>query len=362
MASESPPEAEEQKPESATPAEGGQSSDAPAPEESLESGQAGGEAPADDESALDAELPPEAQKPLSNTDGIDQTPQESKNKPSVKKAIHGKKNMYMIGFGVLVLIAGGLTVFSFMQSQKKPPVATIGSQTLSQEALSQLANADSSVGSSSQTLTVQSNATFAGQVLVRGGLTVATNIQAGGTIQASALTISGAANLGTAQINTLQVAQNTTVQGTTTLKDLSVAGAATFSGPVQASQITVTKLILSGNASLQVPNHISFTGNSPGRVVNTAVLGAGGSASISGSDTAGTVNISTGSGPVAGCFLQITFNQPFGSTPRVIVSPYGSAAGNLDYYVTKTTTGFNLCTNNAAAAGSTFGFDYFVTN
>lgn len=314
--------------------------------------------PVDEVNALEGDLPQEAQNPLSNTGGLDQTPKESKTK--VKGKFGGKKNMYLAGFALLFLVAAGITGYSFMASTKKPPVATIGNQALSQEALAQLANTDAAIGSSAKTLTVQSDAVFSGQALVRGALTVASNLQVGGNLQAPNLTISGTANLTTAQINTLQVAADTTVQGTTNLEDLNVAGSSNFSGPITASQITVTRLILSGNASLQVPNHISFPGATPGRTVNNAVLGAGGSANIGGSDTAGSISINTGGGPVAGCFVNVTFNQAFPSTPRVIVSPVGSGAGSLDYYVNRSTTGFSLCTNNTPPAASAFGFDYFV--
>jgi len=174
--------------------------------------------------------------------------------------------------------------------------------------------------------------------------------------------VSGTSNLGTAQINTLQVAQNAAIQGNTTMRDLSVSGTSTFSGPMTASQITVTRLILSGNATLQVPNHISFTGPSPGRSINNSVLGNGGTASINGSDTTGSVNINTGGSPAAGCFVQITFNQRFTNQPHVLITPVGAGAGQTQYYVTRTNTGFSICTNNAAPANSVFGYDYFVTN
>jgi len=197
---------------------------------------------------------------------------------------------------------------------------------------------------------------------MRGNLNVAGNFQAAGTIQGPSLTISGTSNLGTAQINSLQVAADTAIQGTTTLRDVNVAGTSSFSGAMTASQITVTTLILSGNAILQIPNHISFTGPSPSRTINASVLGSGGTASVNGSDTSGTINISTGSNTVAGCFAHLTFQQTFNNQPRVIVSPVGAAAGLTQYYVDRSPTGFSICTNNAAPTNQTFAFDYFIAN
>lgn len=283
-------------------------------------------------------------------------------KPNAVKVFFKKVNVYLLGFVLIVIVAGAVTIVSYINGQKAPKEASIASQQLTQDALKKLANSDATIGNSAQTLTVQGNAIFAGQVLVRSDFNVAGNIQLGGSLQAPSLTVSGKSNLGETQINSLQVAQNTIVQGTTTLKDLNVGGTATFGAPITAGQITATKLTFSGNAVLQIPNHISFTGASPGRSISPNVLGAGGSASINGSDTTGTININTGSGTSAGCFVKITFNQPFTNPPHVMIGPIGAGAGLTQYYVDRSTTGFSMCTNNAPPANQVFAFDYFVTN
>jgi cytoskeletal protein CcmA (bactofilin family) len=277
------------------------------------------------------------------------------------KKFFKKVNLYFLIFFLLIIVAGAIAIVNYLNSQKTAPEANIDSQSLSQDALKQLANTDTTVGNNSQTLNIQGNAIISGQTLMRGALNVAGNFQTGGSIQGASLTVSGAANLGATQINSLQVATNTSVQGSTTLRDLNVAGAASFGGAITASQLTVTTLILSGNATLQVPNHISFTGPSPSRTVNTAALGRGGSASVSGSDTTGTVNISTGSGTVAGCFAQVNFSQAFTKQPHIIISPVGAGAGLTQYYVTRTAASFSICAATAAPTNQTFGFDYFVT-
>lgn len=282
-------------------------------------------------------------------------------KISPLKRFFRKVNLYFLLFGLVMVIAGVIAAVNYLNSQKVEPKPDIASQALTESALKQLANSDATVGGAAQTLTIQGNAVIAGQTLMRGNLNVAGNFQTGGSIQGPTLTISGTANLGQTQINTLQVAQNTTVQGSTTLRDLNVSGTSTFGGAMTASQITVSKLILSGNSVLQVPNHISFTGAPPSRTITATVLGNGGSASVSGSDTAGTVNISTGNNPTTGCFVQINFAQRFATQPRVIVSPVGAGAGQTRYYTTRTETGFSICTAAPAPANQTFAFDYFVT-
>ena len=282
-------------------------------------------------------------------------------KVSPVRAFFRRVNVYLLLFILTCIIAGVIVVVNYLNSQKTVAPPSIANQSLSQEALKQLANTDASVGNTSQTLTIQGNAIIEGQTLMRGNLNVAGNFQTGGSIQGPNLTVSGTSNLGTAQINSLQVAQNTAIQGTTTMRDLNVSGTSSFGGAMTASQITVTTLVLSGNAKLQVPNHLAFTGPSPGRSnTNAGVLGAGGTASVGGSDTSGTINVNTGANTQAGCFVHIVFNQAFTSQPHVIISPVGSAAGQTSYYVNRTTAGFDLCVASPAPANQAFAFDFFV--
>lgn len=321
------------------------------------------QAPADALSRTPDDLEQEQteQAAVAKASGSAEADQPVVKKMSPVKRFLRKVNIYFLLFVLIVIVAGIVTAVNYLNSQKIAPQPTIGTQSLTSDALKQLANTDATVGGASQTLTIQGNAVIAGQTLMRGNLNVAGNFQTGGSIQGPNLTISGTSNLGTAQISSLQVAQNTAIQGSTTLRDLNVSGTSSFSGAVTASQLTVSRLILSGNAILQIPNHISFTGPTPGRSINAGVLGGGGSASISGSDTTGTINVNTGNNPTAGCFARINFSQPFTTQPHVIVSPIGSAAGQTQYYVDRTNSGFSICTAAPAPSNQAFGFDYFVT-
>ena len=283
-------------------------------------------------------------------------------KPNALKQFFKRFNIYFLLFLLVVIIAGAVATVSYLNSKKTPKAPSIATQTLSQDALKQLANSDATVGDTGQTLTVQGNAVFSGQVLVRSDLGVAGSITLGGTFTVANLVVSNTANLGTTQISSLQVAQGATFQGLLTVQNgLDVAGSTAFSGPVTVGQLTVSKLTMSGTSQLEIPNHIAFTGASPGRTISAGVLGAGGSGSVNGSDTTGTINLNTGSGPAAGCFVKLTFNKPYANTPHVLVSPIGSAAGQTNYYVDRDTTSFSLCTNNAPPANQVFAFDYFVT-
>jgi cytoskeletal protein CcmA (bactofilin family) len=338
--------------------------DKPAPEASADAGKSTSEKTAEafnKPSELDTKLPEGADKPLSNTSDIADLP---KNGPGGQKS-HFKisditHNIYILIFIVIFAAGGGLTVYSMMTAKKTAPLATIGSTDLSQTALNQLAVSSANLGASAETLTVQSNAIFDGQLLTKGNLTVAGTLQTGGAIQTPSITVSGTTNTSTLQTQTLQVANNETVAGTSNIASLTVDGTSTFSGAITASQISVAKLIISNGGSLTVPNHISFPGASPSKVSNSSVLGDAGSASINGSDTSGTVNINTGTGPTTGCFVQVTFNQAYSSAPRVLLTPVGAPSGLLQYYVTITSTGFSVCTDNTPAADTVYAFDYFV--
>ncbi len=287
-------------------------------------------------------------------------PAEPDAKPvSPIKRLLRKVNIYLLMFILVLIIAAIITAVYYFNSQKDPITAGTDSQTLSTEALQQLANTDASVGNTNQTLTIQGNAIIAGQTLMRGDLNVAGSLQTGGALTVPSVTVAGAANLGETQVSKLQVSTDMAIQGSTTMRDLSVSGASSFSGTLTAAQITVTKLVLSGNAILEVPNHLSFTGPTPSRTAGNA-LGNGGTVSISGSDTSGTISVNTGNSPSAGCFAQITFATAFTSQPKVIVTPIGAAAGQTQFYVTRNNTSFSICTTTAAPGNQSFAYDYFV--
>lgn len=312
------------------------------------------QAPADALSRTPDELEEErvATEPAPSTDPAEK-------KPSKLRQLARKANIYFLLFLLMVAIGAIITAVNYINSKKEIPPPSIASKELTEEELKQLANTDSSVGDVNQTLTIRGNAVIDGQTLMRGDLNVAGNLQTGGSIQGPNLTISGTSNLGEVQINNLQVAGNAAVQGDITGQTLSIAGGSTFGGPMTASRITVTELVMSGNASLQIPNHISFIGPTPSRATNPQ-LGTGGSASVSGSDTSGSVRITTGNSPSAGCMVRIGFNQRFTSVPKVLITPIGSAAGRTQYYVERDQDSFSICASSPAPANQSFGFDYFV--
>lgn len=309
-------------------------------------------------------------KPGGNSDSSDESGEGSdgddKDEPAKKinpiKKFLKRFNVYLLMFLLVVVIGVAVVVVAYLNSKKEPPIPSLTNQTLDVETLRQLANADATVGDTNQTLTIQGNAIVSGQMLVRGNLNVAGTIQLGGEFSVPDLIVSGSANLAETQIASLQVAEESIFQGEVTLQDdLNVAGTTSFNGTVTVADLVVAKLTMSGNGRLEIPNHINFTGASPGRVINAGVLGAGGSGSVNGSDTAGTVNLNTGDNPTAGCFVRIRFNMPYQNTPNVIISPINAGAAQTQYYVTVSNTEFQICTLNTPPNNQVFGFSYFVT-
>ncbi len=294
-----------------------------------------------------------------------QAPETGKNasaKPPLFKRIWQKFNIYLLLFVLVILIAVGVTVVLFFKNRSatKQSESTINSQNLSEEALKQLANTSVSVGNSKQVLNIESNAIFSGAVLVRSNLEVAGTIKVGGELQLPGITVSGSSRFSNLQADNLAIGSSATVQGLLTAKKgITVSGSSTFDGPLSATSITTNSLQLNGD--LILTHHITAGGPIPNITRGTAV-GGGGTVSMSGSDTTGSIVINTGSSPGAGCFATITFASKFNGVPHVNITPIGSGAAGIDYYVNRSTSEFSVCTTSAAPTGQTFGFDYMVLN
>lgn len=269
-----------------------------------------------------------------------------------------KFNIYLLMFMFILMAAIMIITVAYFQGKKQSTTSKIKAQTLTSSTLQQLATSDATVGSAQQVLNIQSSAVFAGKVLIRDGLEVATNLRVGGVSSLNNVDVAG-----TAQVQQLQVAKdlavtgNSSIQGSQTIgKSLQVSGSGTFGGPLSAPQVTTNSLQLNGD--LVLTHHISAGGVTPG-VSRGSALGNGGSVSISGSDTSGSVSVNVGSGAAAGCFATINFAVKYNSTPHVIISPIGSPTGTLDYYANRSTSSFSICNSTPPPPGG-YAFDYFV--
>lgn len=290
------------------------------------------------------------------SDAAPDEPQKPKKESFLKKFWH-KFNIYLLLFILVIVLAVGIVVVLTFKS-KQDAQKTIATQQLTQDALKQLANTDVTVGDARQVLTVQSNAVFAGSVLIRSNLEIAGALRVGGELSLTSLKVSGNSQLSDTSVNNLTVGGTLSLQGALTIKNgINVTGNSGFAGNVTTTSLTTGQLQLNGD--LNVTSHISAGGPTPNASRGTAV-GGGGTVNLTGSDTAGSIAINTGTSPPAGCFVNVTFSKRFNSTPHIAVTPIGAASAGLDYYVDRTTTGFSICTANPAPAASNFGFDYIA--
>ncbi len=266
--------------------------------------------------------------------------------------VKARLNIYLALFIVVILASIGVTIFAL--SQDSSDSGSLSTQELTQEAVDNLINSETTIGDPKQILSVESNAVFAGKVLVRGGLDVAGTIQVGGDLSLPGITVSGTSALDQVQINDLAISGDTTIQGSLTIQDgLTVNGQTTFAGT-----LSVSDLELSGN--LRLNSHIDAGGNTPSITTGSAV-GSGGNTTISGTDTAGTVTVNVGSGASSGSLATVTFASSFSGTPHVVITPIGNiTSGTHKFYLSnRTSTGFTIATTGGLPSGS-ISFDFIV--
>lgn len=288
------------------------------------------------------------------TDSPDKGPKESK-----AKKLLDKVNVYTALLIIILVLLGGGSYYAIVQNRKSSKDTALNTQKLTQDALDKLASTDSTVGDPKQTLSIESNAIFAGGVIIRGNVDVAGLLKIGGPLSLPGLTVGGTTSLDAAAVKSLTDTGDASFQGKVTIQNgISVTGSASFSGTLSASQISADTLLLSKD--LQLTSHITASGGAPGHT-NGSALGGGGTVSNSGSDTAGTIAVNTGNSAPAGCFVTINFTRAYASIPHVIISPSSSSAGSIDYYVNRSANNFSLCTASDPpdnSAGITF--DYVV--
>jgi len=288
------------------------------------------------------------------------TPEEKASDAKKEKTVGllQKINIYLLIFGLVIIIGIAVTVIAFIKTPSSSTTNNIKPQNLSASQLELLASGSTTIGASDQVLNIVPNSIFSGQVLIRKDLDVAGSINVSQAVNLTNVTVSGTETVQTLQASKLSLSGNLAIQGQVAVNNtLAVSGAASFGGTLTAKQLTVQSLDLAGD--LTISQHIVTNGTSPSPSSGSAV-GTGGTVSLNGTDSAGSVTINTGASPPAGCFITVTFNKSFASTPHVVVTPVGSAAGGLAYYVNRSTASFSICTDSAAPASTSFGFDYIV--
>lgn len=332
--------------------EGDQSQNTPDEGASLESTQTEDGASLENDSATDNQS--QSDNPDIGSLNV-KNPKPKSKKPKKLSARFARINIYFTGFILILIIALMVLFIGIQRAQKETSTSKLTTQTLSPDDINKISGNDVTVGSSDQTLKIESNTIIAGALLVQGGLDIAGSIKVGGTLSLANLNVTGSAKIPDAQLDKLAVTGDASVQGGLAVQQsLNVSGGGSFGGNVTAPQITVNTLQLNGDLALS--RHIDAGGATPSR--STGSVGSGGTTSNSGTDTAGSVNINTGSGP-GSCLVTITFSVPFSGTPHVVITPTTANASSLNYYVQRNTTSFTICGSNTASS-RVYGFDYIV--
>ena len=270
-------------------------------------------------------------------------------------------NIYFLLFVFIVLIAIMVTYIGIRNNQRLDQAGQIDAQDLSSQAIDNLSSNNTQIGDPKQTLTIASNSVFNGKALFRDSIDVAGTIRVGGALSLPGITVSGNSAFENVAIsNSLSIGGDTSVSGNLAVqKSLTVSGGASFGGAISASQLNIDRLTL--NQDVLFNRHIKTGGGVPG-VATGGATGGGGTTSINGSDTAGSVTVNVGGSPSSGTLASVSFLNAYESEPHVVVTPVGSSAGSLDWYITRSATGFTINTNNAPSAATSFSFDYVVLN
>jgi cytoskeletal protein CcmA (bactofilin family) len=271
-----------------------------------------------------------------------------------------KIDVYLLVLALVIIVAAIAIYVATNNNQKN---TSANSQQLSQSTINQLNNNDVNVGGAQQTLDIESNSVFAGSVVIKSNLQVAGQLTLGGALNVSGLNVSGTSTMDQVNASGLSVSGTSTLGGSLTVKQgITDDGGASFGGNVSAPEISVSTLNLNGD--IQLSHHITTNGSIPTARSGSA-LGGGGTTSISGTDTAGTIDVNIGDNPSSGCFVSVSFANNFANSPHVVVTPVqtGSAAPpNTNFYITKSTTGFSICGDISSSGGTSFGFDYVTVD
>jgi hypothetical protein len=290
-------------------------------------------------------------------------PKPPKQPSSLPRLLHRANSLSgVIALLVAVLIAGSVIGYFISPARKNVTAPQTIIQNLSASDIQKLTDLGANLGSTNQILTIAANTVFRSKVDVGTDLTVTGRFNANGPVTLSQLNITG-----TTALSGLDVGSNLTVAGVTTLqKGLTITGLAAVNGGLNVSgSASVNSLnatsISTQNISISGPitiGHLITKGPTPG--ISPGSVGGGGTVSISGNDTAGTIDINTGSSPSSDSLANITFRAAFSGAPRVILTATSFDSAAAQVYVTAASTGFAIHIRNYLP-GQIYSFDYIVT-
>ena len=149
------------------------------------------------------------------------------------------------------------------------------------------------------------------------------------------------------------------VDSTTAFSIQNSSGSSLLTADTIGMKLTVQELVVSAN--LTVNGHIITAGSTPTITAGVATCTTP-AVSVTGNDTAGTLNITTGTGCSAtGVLATLTFNKTFTAVPHVNLTPTNANATNIKYFRgSATTAGFSIDTAMTPSDSTNYTFDYWV--
>ncbi len=337
---------------------------------------------------------PETLKPREASEAVESTQAVStSNKVTKSKVDDGERKRRLlayrpthkatfIGLGVVILILGiNALLIGYLLKKENTNSKAISDRgvSISQSALSKLGVNNTAIGASNELLTVDPAAKF------NSGLTVAGNVSIGGQLHLNSTLNATSANLnqlqaGNTSLNSLNISGATTATTLSVRNNLAVNGAAIFQndvtigqllsvdnnaaisnnlsvgGQISASSIAGNSLTVAG--ILTLGSHVIASGPSPS-VSGGSALGSYGTAGVSGSDSAGTINVATGSNPQkASLVAHLSFHSAYSTPPVVVISAMGNYG---EFYVSNvSTSGFDVYVSAALIPASGYQINYIV--
>ena len=287
-----------------------------------------------------------------------------------------------IGLGVVILILGiNALLIGYLLKKENTNSKAISDHgvSISSSALSKLGVNNTSIGSSNELLTVDPSAKFNSSLTVGGDVSIAGQLHLNSTLNATSANLNQL-QAGSTSLNSLNVSGATTATTLSVRNNLAVNGAAIFQndvtvgqllsvdnnaaisnnlsvgGQISASSIASNSLTVAG--VLTLGSHVITSGPEPSVSSGTA-LGGYGSAGVNGNDSAGTINVATGSNPVSNALVvHLSFRTAYSATPVVVISPMGNYG---EFYVSNvSTSGFDIDVGAALAPGSGYQINYIV--
>jgi hypothetical protein len=271
------------------------------------------------------------------------------------------------------IVAGGIILGGYAyltRAKSAAPTATPKVTKLDKSDLDKLDAffSGNSAGGSAQVLTISSSSLFKNRVAISSDLKVIGGLQVSGTTALADLTVDKTSTLGITNIRgSLTVAGPFNAQspailsaGATINGNLAATGNASFGGSISAGTLNVRDLTVTGNFNLS--GHLNISGQNPSAAPASAFVS---SASVSGTDAAGTVTITmppVSSQAFGGLLVTVTFRAAYPRAPTVVITPSGRGSALFQPYILKTATNFTIGAATIPSNGNatSYSFDYWV--